>query len=138
MWKPDNVEKYLNMKQILCVLIVSILIASCAPVMRVSVKKKKEYLPLEQDDHVAIYKKPEQIPIEYEKLGRMVISCSNLLAKKDDTTRCETNSIFHTAESKAKKIGGNALLIIQYQEPSILYPYFLLNADKYPSQISLN
>jgi len=101
---------------------------SCAPVMRVSVKKQKEYPPLEQDSHVAIYTNSQQIPIEYEKLGKVDIYCSNLLAKKNDTTKCESNSIFRTAESKAKEIGGNALLITQYKEPTINYPHFLLNA----------
>jgi hypothetical protein len=117
------------MRQIEYVLIVAILMTSCAPVMRVSVKKQKEYPPLEQDAHVVIYKKPQQIPIEYEKLGKINIFCSNQLVKKNDTTRCKSTSIFHAAESKAKEIGGNALLITLYKEPAFGTPHFQLSAD---------
>ena len=97
--------------------------------MRVSVKKKKEYPPLEQGVDVAIYNNPRQIPIEHEKLGKIEIVCINLSSKKDDTTRCKSDTIFRLAESKAKEIGGNALQVKFYKEPTIWWPHFRLCAD---------
>ena len=108
---------------------VILFLSSCSPIMRVGLKKQKEYLPLGPDAHVAIYKKPQQIPIEYEELGKMEIICNYEFAKKDDTTKCDSISIFYTAEVKAKEIGGNALLITKYKKPTLIKNYYQLNAN---------
>ena len=120
----------IKMKNLVLVCFVVFLFSSCMPVMRVGlIDKKKGYLPLEEDAHVAIYNKPQQIPIEYEKLGKIGLVCSYEFAKKDDTTKCNSTSVFQAAKSKAREIGGNAILITGYKEPSILKSYYLLNAD---------
>ena len=108
---------------------VLLLLYSCSPVMRVGIESHKEYPPLEPDAQVAIYKKPQQIPIEYEKIGKVGVICSYEFAQKDDTTKCDSISVFYTAKSKAKEIGGNALLITQYKKPTIVKDYYQLNAD---------
>ena len=123
-------RRNIKFKSLVLVHLAVFLFSSCAPVMRVGiVDKKKGYPPLEEDAHVAIYNKPQQIPIEYEKLGKISLVCSHEFAKKDDTTKCNSTSVFRAAKSKAKEIGGNAILLTKYKEPTIVKSYYLLNAD---------
>jgi len=71
------------------VFVFSLTLSSCFPVMRVNMKKQKEYPPIEQNTQFAVYKKPQQIPIDYEKLGKIEIICNNeLTIKKTDTMLC--------------------------------------------------
>jgi len=102
--------------------------SSCIPIIRVNMQKQKEYPPLESDAQFAVYKKPQQIPINYETLGKIEVVCTTELAKKSDTTKCDSTSIFRKAESKAKEIGGNALLITKHKKPTTWNSYYFLNA----------
>ena len=117
-----NITKYVLMSFVL------LLLSSCFPAMRVSIKNQKEYPPLEQDAQFAVYKKPQQIPIDYEILGKMEIICNDELSKKSDTTKCDSISVFCAAESKAKEIGGNALLITKHKKPTFGNSYYFLDA----------
>lgn len=103
------------------------LFSSCFPAMRIGMKKQKEYPPLESDTQFAVYEKPQQIPIDYEILGKIDIICNDELAKKSDTTKCDSISVFREAESKAKEIGGNALLITKHKKPTWLNSNYFLN-----------
>ena len=109
---------------------VMLLLSSCFPVMRVAVyNKQKEYTPLEPEAQFAIYEKPQQIPIDYVTIAKMQIICTNELAKKSDTTKCDAISIFDAAEVQAKEIGGNAILINKFQKPTIFKSHYFLKAD---------
>jgi hypothetical protein len=108
---------------------VALLLSSCFPVMRMNMKQQKEYPSLEHDAQFAIYKKPQQIPVDHETLGKIEIICTDELTKKSDTTKCDSISIFRAAESKIKGIGGNALLITKHKKPNFWNSYYLLNAD---------
>jgi hypothetical protein len=121
----------IKMISLVLVCFVVFLFSSCGvPVMRGGIiDKKKEYPPLEEDAHVAIYKKPQQIPIVYETLGKISLLCSYEFAKKDDTTKCNSTSVFRAAKSKAREIGGNAILITEYKEPTIPKSYYFLKGD---------
>ncbi|MCL2598157.1 MAG: hypothetical protein FWD66_11020 [Paludibacter sp.] len=121
--KCNKVIKYVLM----CFIV--LFFSSCVPVMRVSMQKQKEYPSLESDAQFAVYKKPQQIPINYETLGKIKVVCTTELAKKSDTTKCDSISIFRNAESKAKEIGGNALLITKHKKPTFWNSYYFLNAN---------
>ena len=108
--------------------LISLLLSSCGSVMRGGVTKQKEYLPLEQGAQFAIYNEPQQIPIEYEIIGKVDLYCYEF-TKKTNTTKCDSVSVFHTAEIEAKKAGGNALLLKKYREPTILKSYYELHAN---------
>ena len=118
----------IKMKSLVLVFFVVFLLSSCFPAIRVSMKKQKEYPPLESDVQFAVYEKPQQIPIDYEILGKMEIICNDELSRKSDTTKCDSISVFRAAESKAKEIGGNALLITKHKKPTFFNSNYFLNA----------
>ena len=118
----------IKMKNLVLMCFVVFLFSSCFPAIRVSMKKQKEYPPLESDAQFAVYEKPQQIPIDYEILGKMEIICNDELSRKSDTTKCDSISVFRAAESKAKEIGGNALLITKHKKPTFFNSNYFLNA----------
>ena len=120
--------QYCKMTKYVLISFVALLLTSCFPVMRVSMKTQKKYPPLESDSQFVIYNKPQQIPIDYETLGKMELICNNELTIKSDTTKCDSISVFHAAESKAREIGGNALLITKHKKPTTWNSYYFLNA----------
>ena len=128
--KSRMMIKYLYFLYIFAaVFVFSLTLSSCFPVMRVNMKKQKEYPPIEPNAQFVVYKKSQQIPIDYERLGKVEIICTNELTKKSDTTKCDSISVFRAAESKIKEIGGNALLITKHKKPSLLNSYYFLNGD---------
>ena len=105
------------------------LMYSCAPVMRVTIEKQKEYPPVEQDASVVVYDNPKKIPIEYERLGKIYIMCNHEFSRKFDTTKCDSVAVFREAENQTREMGGNALLVTKYKAPTFFKDYYQLNAD---------
>ena len=105
------------------------LLSSCAPVMRVHLKHKYEYPPLEQDAHVTIYKKRQKTTSKHESLGKLRIVCGRGFSQKNDTTKCDSTSVFNAAECKTREIGGNALRITKFEKPTLEKEYYQLNAN---------
>jgi hypothetical protein len=87
-------------------------------------KNSKKYPPLETDSPWTIYKQPQQIPIESEKLAEITVICVEGVSKN-----CDSISIFSNVEIESKKIGGNALLIRKHKQPSLWNSSYQLNAD---------
>ena len=119
----------IKITQYILLCFVVFLLSSCAPVMRVHLKHKYEYPSLEQDAHVTIYKKRQKISNKNEKLGKLRIVCGRGFTQKGDTTKCDSTSVFYAAETKTREIGGNALRITKYEEPTFEKEYYQLNAN---------
>ncbi|GHT58196.1 hypothetical protein AGMMS50239_02270 [Bacteroidia bacterium] len=122
----QNDSKTQSIRTLKYMLIMSILsvLFSCYPTLTVNMKNTKKYPPLETNSTWVIYNKPQQIPIESEKLAEITVNCIEGVSKN-----CDSISIFSTVEIESKKIGGNALLIKTHKQPSLLNSNYQLNAD---------
>jgi len=65
----------------------------------------------------------QDIPIKSKKIGTLQAACSPLM------NNCDSASIFSLAEKKIKKIGGNALLITNFEKPTLWKNLLLLNGN---------
>jgi hypothetical protein len=116
-------NKYRASRVVLAV-IVSLTFFSCSPQVNFMRSGFKSYPPREESDSVVIYKKSQDIPIDSEQIGRLEATCAEWMEK------CDSASIFSTAETKIKKAGGNALLITKFEKPSFWNnSRLLLNGD---------
>jgi len=115
-------SKYCGVDRIILLGIVSLTIFSCSP--QIHIVSKKSYPAREENDSVVIYKRLQDIPIKSEKIGTLEAICN--LGMKD----CDSASILLLTETKIKKAGGNALLITDYQKPTLWNNFKLsLNGD---------
>jgi len=90
---------------------VSLILFSCSP--QVIVSSWKSYPSREDSESVVIYKNTQDIPIESEKIGTLQATCKQWMEN------CDSVSIFSLAETKIKKAGGNALLITNFNKPTL-------------------
>lgn len=94
------------------VLIVLILIlGACGP--KVGMHLMKKYEPLHYDEIVQVYTLQESAPFNAEPLGTIKIGDSGF------TTRCSLSDVVELARLEARKVGGNALKIIEHTEPNL-------------------
>ncbi|NDV65065.1 hypothetical protein [Bacteroides sp. 224] len=99
-----------------------VLLSSCSPQIHRSIKKS--YSPTNEEDTIVFYQKPHDIPINYEILGKLEISCIDGINKS-----CDSSSIFMFAENETRKIGGNALLVNKYKKPTLFNSDIRLKAQ---------
>jgi hypothetical protein len=114
-------NKYCKASKIILTIIVGMKLFSCSPQVNVMRNGFKSYPPREENDSVVIYKKAQDIPIESEKIGTLQASCNPLI------NNCDSASIFSLAKMKIKKAGGNALLITNFEKPTLLSSMLLSN-----------
>jgi hypothetical protein len=88
-------------------------LSSCTP-LNISVSTIKQHPPLDADFSVLIYKNKKQISAKYEQIGTISITCNKLLS---NNKYCDSIQMLDTAKTKAREIGGNAL-IAWYEKPS--------------------
>ena len=91
---------------------------SCAVMyapMRINTTRTTQHPPIDADAPFAIYTNPRQIPIDSERIGRLEAVCTNSFIRYP---KCDSISMFNLAENRAREIGGNALLITRYREPT--------------------
>lgn len=102
----------------------SLMFFSCTTHVYVARSGIKSYPKKEESDSVVIYNNRKDIPIDSKRIGRLTTSCVRWMENCDYTT------VISLAEPKIRKIGGNALLITEYNKPSLWNsPNFLLKGD---------
>ncbi|HMR17923.1 MAG TPA: hypothetical protein PKA53_01370 [Sphingobacterium sp.] len=103
---------------------VGLIFFSCTTQVHVTRSGFKSYPPKGESDSVVIYNNPKDIPIDSEKIGRLTTSCVQWMGN------CDYTAVISLAEPKIRKIGGNALLITEYNKPSLWNANnFLLEGD---------
>ena len=114
-------NKYCKVSKIILTIIVGLTLFSCSPQVNVMRNGFKSYPSREENDSVVIYKKAQDILIESEKIGTLQATCNPLI------NNCDSASIFSLAKMKIKKAGGNALLITNFEKPTLLSSMLLSN-----------
>ncbi len=105
---------------------ISLIFFSCLPQIHVTKTTFKTYPAREEGDSVVIYNNQKDMPINSERIGGLEVSCTKWMEN------CDYTSVLSIAEPKIKRIGGNALLITEYEKPSFWnYDKFLLKGAVY-------
>lgn len=94
------------------VLVCSILLSSCAP--KISTSIRKTYLPLDYREEVKVLGLHDPIPIHSEEIGIVKIGDTGF------SVNCDWDVVITKATLEARKIGGNAIKIINHIPPSAM------------------
>ncbi len=102
------------MKKLHELLIISalILLSSCSP--KISTIINRSYAPLDYKDEVILIGLSESEPNNSEVLGQVKISDSGF------STNCGYDIVIDKAKLEARKAGGNAIKIIEHNQPSAM------------------
>jgi hypothetical protein len=84
--------------------------SSCSP--KISTNLSKSYPALDYQQEVAVIELDQAEPAGSEELGQVRIGDSGF------TTDCKYESVLDKAKLEARKAGGNAIKIIEHQQPS--------------------
>ncbi len=100
------------MKKIYVLLSVSILIlvSSCSP--KISTHINKTYSPLDAQQNIVVIELENSEPDKSEELGLVKIGDTGF------TTQCSYAIVLDKAKKEARKVGGNAIKIIEHKLPS--------------------
>jgi hypothetical protein len=119
-------KKISKISRIILTVIVSFALFSCSPQVHVTRYgiSKKSYPPREEQELVAVYKNPQNIPVGSKQIEKLQSSCSKWMEN------CDSASILSLAKTKINKAGGNTLLITEYENPTYWNnSKLLLNGD---------
>lgn len=98
-------------KQIVSLLVSAILVlSSCS--LKVSTSVTKASLPLKYDQEVFVLELDQPTPDSAEVIGTVKIGDAGL------TTNCDYLTVIERAKQEARKIGGNAIKIVEHSLPS--------------------
>lgn len=100
------------MRKLLCLLYVLSAI-SCASKMKLKGEATQQFAPLKKNEAVAIVEEYKKIPdsIKYQHIGEFQLKDGGL------TVDCSYEHVLDLAKTKARKLGGNAIRIIQHKMP---------------------
>ena len=101
-----------NKNVLIFTIFIIFILSSCA----VKVKKNvfKKYPALEYNEEVKIYGMTETEPENAKDIGLIKIGTTGF------TTNCELSDVFEQARLEARKIGGNAIKLIDHESPNFL------------------
>ncbi len=72
----------------------------------------KQYPPLSPGENIVVYEQPGQILDASEPLGQVIA------ADRGSTIHCDSLTMINLVKEEARKVGGNAVLIVEHQRPS--------------------
>ena len=103
---------------------------SCGPVIKESVSKTYNYLPI--DSKIAILDLKHPLPNNVEKIGIMSFRDSGF------STDCSFNSNLSKAKKRAREIGANIVKITELNSPDIISSCYRINVAfyKYDGNVS--
>ena len=90
----------------------TILIGSCAP--KISTTISKNYSALDYREEVRVLGLIDPVPTSSEELGIVKIGDTGF------STNCDWDVVIEKAKIEARKVGGNAIKIIEHTPPSIM------------------
>ena len=100
------------MKQItLLAVLLLFLLSGCSP--RIGTMVTKTYTPLSQESSVVVYLYQTDIPAGTESIGKVTISDTGFSAN------CDSLTVMGLIKDEARKIGGNAVCVVDHKKPSI-------------------
>ncbi len=111
--------KFLTLQ--ILVLVLSVIMYSCAP--KVVTTVSKSYPTLSFNDNVAVYSLQENKPAQSEVIGVVKVSDSGF------TIKCNYETVIEKAKLEARKMGGNALKIINHKKPDLISTCHRIEAE---------
>ena len=100
------------MKQIaLFTTLLLFLLSGCSP--RIGTMVTKTHTPLNQGSPIVVYHYQTDIPMGSESIGKVTISDTGF------SINCDSLTVMNLIKGEARKIGGNAVCVVDHKKPSI-------------------
>ncbi|MGV3539726.1 MAG: hypothetical protein ACO1OQ_07945 [Rufibacter sp.] len=96
----------------LCLLLLAVAFASCAPKVRTSISQK--YAPLNYKEEVRVFGLEENAPLSAEQIGTVKITDNGF------SVNCGYEQVVEQAKAEARMAGGNAIKITEHRTPNAL------------------
>lgn len=96
-------------KSYLFIFSISILLSSCSP--KISTQLYKSYPPLDITQEIKVFALTDSIPVISTQLGTAKVEDSGM------TTKCKYDDFIEVAKNEARKVGGNAIKVIEHIPP---------------------
>lgn len=94
------------------ILLMLIVLCSCNP--KVSTSLSRWYAPLEYDQEVVVFGLNQEVPDSAQVLGQVKVGDTGF------STNCGYDVVIDKAKLEARKVGGNAIKIIEHNPPTAL------------------
>ena len=106
-------EQKINIIRLLIFGIIIGFFSACSPLVVKSINK--EYSALDNSANIKVINVGETIPFRYEELGSIKLGDAGMTGK----SKCTYEALLTIAINEAKKIGGNAIKIVEHIPPHV-------------------
>ncbi len=103
----------MKQKLILYLVFLTLMIQSCAPLVRTNLDNKLEVFPMEENTKVFIIHNADSIPDQSKLVGDIDIDDAGF------TTNCKRKAIIQLAKKEARKVGANIIYLTEIRTPNI-------------------